>query len=236
MNQAFIFDVFGTLVDWRTGVAEQARDAFTKQGIEIDAFSFADHWRSLYGPAMDEVRSGTRHYVALDVLHRENLDKTLSAFGLAHALDATACDALNRAWEQLPAWPDVHEGMQRLRPLGFLAPCSNASVALSIRLARFAGLNWDTIAGADLAQNYKPKHAVYLNSAKALGLIPEAVVMVAAHNDDLAAAQQAGLRTAFIPRVREHGEGQVSDLKAEGNWDYVADSLTDLARQVESQT
>lgn len=236
MHQAFIFDVFGTLVDWRTGVAEQVKYAFTKQECVVDPFRFADHWRSLYGPAMDEVRSGTREYAPLDVLHRENLDRTLSSFGLDHALDATARDALNCAWEQLPAWPEVHEGMQRLRPLGFLAPCSNASVALSIRLARFAGLNWDMIAGADLAHDYKPKQSVYLNSAKALGLPPQAVVMVAAHNDDLAAAQQAGLRTAFIPRVREHGEGQTGDLKAEGNWDYCADDLIDLARQVEAQT
>lgn len=233
MKQAFIFDVFGTLVDWRTGVAHQVRNDLETRGLKVDPFAFADHWRSLYGSAMERVRSGRRGYVPLDVLHRENLDETLAVFGIGADFDDGARETLNHAWEHLPAWPDVGPGMDRLRTLGFLAPCSNASVALSVRLARFAGLTWDAIGGADVAQDYKPKQEVYLATARALGLAPGQVVMVAAHNGDLAAAREAGLRTAFFPRATEHGPGQESDLIAESDWDYVANDLIDLATRIE---
>lgn len=234
MKQAFIFDVFGTLVDWRTGVAHEVRRALDVRGLDVDPFAFADHWRSLYGSAMETVRSGRRGYVPLDILHRENLDQSLAAFGIQASFDDGARDVLTRAWEHLPAWPDVGPGMDRLRAFGFLAPCSNASVALSVRLARFAGLRWDAIGGAEVARDYKPKHEVYLATARALGLAPHQVVMVAAHNGDLAAARQAGLRTAFFPRATEHGPGQTTDLVAEGDWDHIADDMVDLATQVEA--
>ena len=232
MDRAFIFDVFGTLVDWRGGVADAVRPAFAARGLDLDPHAFADHWRSRYGPAMERVRSGDRGYVPLDRLHRENLDETLDAFGVADAFDDAARAALNRAWERLPAWADVGLGMDLLRPHGFLAPCSNGSVALSVRLARFAGLRWDAVTGAETARDYKPKPEVYRASARALGLAPGRVVMVAAHNADLAAAAEAGLRTAFFPRPTEHGPGQVSDLAPEGDWSHVARDLPDLAAQV----
>ena len=232
MERAFIFDVFGTLVDWRTGVAEVARAAFAERGLDTDPHRFAEQWRARYGPAMERIRSGTRGYVPLDILHRENLDETLDAIGIGAAFDADARAALNHAWECLPPWPDVAGGMDRLRPFGFLAPCSNASVALSVRLARFAGLRWDAVVGAETAQDYKPKREVYLASARALGLPADRVVMVAAHNGDLVAAAEAGLQTAFFPRPSEHGPGQVRDVAAEGDWTFVARDLVDLAEQV----
>lgn len=232
MDRAFIFDVFGTLVDWRRGIAAAAREAFERRGLSVDPQAFADHWRACYDPAMERVRSGSRGYVPLDLLHRENLDQSLDAMGIGSTFDEAARNALNRAWERLPPWPDVHKGMNRLRPFGLLAPCSNASIALSVRLARFAGLRWDAILGAEIAQDYKPRPEVYLASARALGLGPERVVMVAAHNSDLAAARAAGLATAFIARPTEHGPGQDRDLAPEEDWDLVARDLDDLAGQV----
>jgi len=232
MDRAFIFDVFGTLVNWREGVAQVASVTFAERSIDADPYQFADAWRARYDPAMARVRAGDRGYVPLDVLHRENLDETLAAFGLDAAFDDAARNALKHAWERLPAWPDVRNGMNQLRPFGFLAPCSNGSVALSVRLARFAGFQWDTIVGAEAAKSYKPDLKVYRASAQALGLRPDQVVMVAAHNSDLAAAAEAGLQTAFFPRPSEHGPGQTTDLTAKGDWTYVARDLLEFAAQV----
>ena len=221
--RAFIFDVFGTCVDWRTSVAREVAEVFP----EVDALAFADAWRGEYQPAMERIRAGGRGYVRLDVLHEENLVRVLDRFG-AHCNDLSA---LNRAWEKLDPWPDVVPGLKALRDKALIAPCSNGSVGMMARLARWGGLPWDAIVGADIAGDYKPKPAVYLRSAEVLGLAPGDVTMVAAHNDDLKAAQQAGLRTAFVARPEEHGAGQESDLVPNGDWDVVADNFVDLARR-----
>lgn len=226
-EEALIFDVFGTLVDWRSGVASAVSRALPK----LDALAFADAWRGRYDPAMEEIRSGRRAYAPLDLLHRENLDATLIEFD-ADLSEPRRVD-LARCWERLPAWPDVPPGLERLRSKFLLAPCSNASVALSTRLARFAGLRWDAIAGAEPARAYKPDAAVYRVAAGMLGLPPEHVTMVAAHNGDLAAAREAGLRTAFIPRPFEHGQGRKRDLLPSGPWSVIAEDLHGLADRLE---
>ena len=233
MNRAFIFDVFGTLVDWREGVATIVGSAFEKHGVIIDAYTFSDAWRARYEPAMARIRMQGRAYVALDILHRENLDATLVEFGIENTFGQDERETLNQSWEKLLAWTDVHEGLDRLRLLGCVAPCSNASIALSLRLARFAKLNWDSIVGAEIAQNYKPAREVYISSCNTLGFEPKNVVMVAAHNDDLIAARSAGLQTAFIARPREYGEAQTVDLTPTSNWTYVAKDLVHLAEQIE---
>jgi 2-haloacid dehalogenase len=222
--EALIFDVFGTCVDWRGSIATQLEVALPK----VDASAFADAWRAEYDPAMARIRAGERGYVALDELHRENLEQVLAAFG------ATCPDpaGLARAWERLDPWPDVVPGLGALRARAIVAPCSNGSIALMTRLARHAGLPWDCILGADIARDYKPKPAVYLAACAALRLDPSQVMMVAAHNDDLQAAAAAGLRTAFVPRPEEHGPGQTRDLRPTGAWDVVAGDFADLARQV----
>ena len=225
MTQAFIFDVFGTCVDWRTSVAREV--AAVLPGV--DAIAFADAWRGEYQPAMERIRSGGRGYVALDDLHRENLDIVLDRFGVGADLDR---DALNAAWEKLDPWPDVVAGLTALKQAAIIAPCSNGSIALMSRLAKYAGLPWDCILGADIAQDYKPKPRVYLASAAALRLNPGEVTMVAAHNGDLAAARAAGLKTAFVARPTEHGEAQTTDLAPTSDWDIIADDFEDLARQV----
>lgn len=230
--KALIFDVFGTVVDWRTGVANVAKAFFDDRGIDTDPHDFATAWRAKYDPAMEKVRAGNRGYVRLDILHRENLDAALNDFGLEDRFDEAARAEFNRAWEKLPPWPDSVAGLTALKAHYAIAPCSNGSIALMTWLAKYGGLPWDAILGAEIARNYKPALDVYLASAAALGLEPGEVMMVAAHNSDLDAAREAGLKTAFIPRPAEHGPGQTSDLEATSDWDVVAADLEDLAARL----
>lgn len=232
MIQALLFDVFGTLVDWRTGVAREAEASFAHLNRPVDCRVFADSWRAKYQPSMEEIRAGRRDYAPLDVLHRENLDATLAEFGLDDAVGPAARAALNRAWEKLPPWPDAATGLPALRRRYLLAPCSNGSIALMARLARFAGFPWDAVLGADIARAYKPQPAVYRASAAALGLAPEAVMMVAAHNYDLAAARAVGIATAFVPRPDEHGPDAPGERDPTADWDVVAVDFNDLARRL----
>ncbi|MEM1235669.1 MAG: haloacid dehalogenase type II [Pseudomonadota bacterium] len=216
---ALIFDVFGTCVDWRSSVAREVAEV-----LEVDALAFADAWRGEYQPAMERIRAGGRGYVALDDLHLENLARVAARFGV------DAPDTLNSAWEKLDPWPDVVPGLQALKERHIIAPCSNGSIGLMTRLARNGALPWDCILGADIAQDYKPKPEVYLASCAALRLAPSQVMMVAAHNADLRAAQALGLGTAFIARPTEHGPDQTTDLSPDGDWDICAQSFTDLAK------
>ena len=230
--KALIFDVFGTVVDWRSGVAAVAAEYFAARGIDADPYAFATAWRAQYDPAMERIRAGNRGYVRLDVLHRENLDRVLADFAIEEQFDEAGRADFNRAWEKLPPWPDSVPGLSALKNGYAIAPCSNGSIALMTWLARFGGLPWDAILGAEIAGNYKPNRDVYLASATALGLHPGEVMMVAAHNSDLDAARRAGLKTAFFPRPAEHGPGQTSDLEATSDWDVVADDLQDLAARL----
>lgn len=227
--KALIFDVFGTCVDWRSSVAREV----SKVLKTVDSLAFADAWRAEYDPAMARIRDGGRGYVALDDLHRENLERILLKFD-ASLTDAEIAD-LNTAWEKLDPWPDTVAGLHSLRDIGLIAPCSNGSIALMSRLARYAGLPWDCILGAEIAKDYKPSPVVYQASCAALRLSPEEVMFVAAHNSDLHAAAACGLQTAFILRPTEHGPNQTTDLAPDGDWDFVATGFDDLAGQLVAQ-
>jgi 2-haloacid dehalogenase len=234
MNQvkALVFDVFGTVVDWRSGVARELAGFLSAMGRhELDPFALADEWRRLYQPGMEECRSGRRPFTRLDVLHRESLEKVLAAHGITGASEGDL-DALNRAWHRLDPWPDVLLGLHRLKRRYFLAPLSNGNIALLANMAKRARLPWDAILGAEPVQAYKPHPEAYLRTAELLALRPEEVCLVAAHNGDLRAARAAGLATAFVPRPNEHGPGQSIDLAAEAAWDCVAADFVDLAARL----
>ncbi|EZP54352.1 haloacid dehalogenase type II [Sphingomonas sp. RIT328] len=224
------FDVFGTVVDWRSGVARAAEPFLKTHRLDIDPLAFADEWRALYQPAMQKVRSGERPWVKLEVLNRENLETVLARHDVdfGRIADAELVD-LNRAWERLDPWPDSVEGLTRLKRRFAIGPLSNGHIAGMLNLARFGGLPWDVITGAEVAKSYKPIPQTYLRSADAVGLRPDQVAMVAAHNEDLAAARAAGLRTVFVRRPHEHGSGQTTDLDAAQDWDVVADSMIEAA-------
>ena len=236
---ALVFDVFGTLVDWRGGVARDASAFLKRHGARaggapgdpaVDPHAFADAWRRRYAPSMREIIDGRRDFTRLDILHRENLLAVLPEFGIdPQAVSAGALDALNLAWHRLDAWPDVAPALARLHERYMMAPLSNGSVRLLVDLARRNAMPWDAILGAETARSYKPAPEVYLRSVEALDLRPQQVCMVAAHNADLAAARRCGLRTALVLRPREHGAAQTTDLGAESDWDFVARDLGDLA-------
>ncbi len=200
--KALFFDVFGTLVDWRTGVARDAESILRPLGFSLEWPAFADAWRDQYQPGLEEVRSGRLPYEKLDVLHRRGLQKILARFGL-EKLSAHELDQLTLAWHRLDAWQDVSAALARLRQRFLIAPVSNGNVAIMCDLARRNGFHWDAILGADLARDFKPKASVYLAAADAFNLEPKECLMCAAHSSDLAAAAQNGLRTAFIARPEE---------------------------------
>jgi 2-haloacid dehalogenase len=232
--KALVFDVFGTVVDWRSGVARDAARFLARHPINgIDPAEFADAWRRRYGPAMEEVRSGRRAFVRLDVLHRENLLAVLADYGIdAAGIPAEEVDELNLAWHRLDPWPDSLSGLTRLKATRIIAPLSNGNIVLMLDMAKRAGIPWDAILGAEVVQAYKPMPEAYLRTADVLGLRPEQMCLVAAHNSDLAAARQCGYKTAFVARPTEHGPGQTMDLKAEADWDVVASDFNDLADKV----
>ena len=232
MIRALLFDVFGTLVDWRGGIAREARDILSPLGISIDWNAFADAWRAQYQPAMEEVRAGRLPFSKLDALHRRNLDIVIGQFGLA--VDEATRVRLNFAWHKLDAWPDVAQGLALLRPKYRLAPCSNGNISIMADLARRNAFPWDAILGAEIARDYKPKPSVYLASAQAFDCAPHEAMMVAAHSSDLAAAASAGLRTAFIARPDEAGPGR-GEAKASVPVDVSAAGLVDLARVLEAR-
>jgi 2-haloacid dehalogenase len=227
--KALFFDVFGTLVDWRTGVAREAQSILGPLGYTVDCTAFADAWRAQYQPAMEEVRSGRIPYARLDVLHRQTLRKVTASFGM-ETLPPAVLDELTLAWHRLDAWPDVTAGLERLRRRFFIAPVSNGNVALMCDLARRNDLRWDAILGADLARDFKPKSAVYFSAVEAFGLKPGECMMCAAHSSDLQAAAAVGLLTAFIARAGEHPG--VSELAPKFAVDIWAQSTLDLASQL----
>ncbi|HEY3573703.1 MAG TPA: haloacid dehalogenase type II [Arthrobacter sp.] len=228
--KAVLFDTFGTVVDWRSGVATELGRFADRHGLTLDPSDLADKWRAEYQPSMETVRSGQRGYVPLDQLHLENLKRVLERSGLSLARFASAdLEELNLAWERLPAWPDVREGLQRLKSRYVIGPLSNGNTALLVNMGKNAGLPWDVVVGLDLLRVYKPDPAAYLGAASVLRLHPGEVMLVAAHNGDLAAARAAGLATAFVPRATEHGPGQATDLAPASDWDAVAADFIQLA-------
>ena len=226
--QALLFDVFGTVVDWRTSIIDELTRFGAEKGLKVDWAAFTDDWRGLYQPAMEEVRAGRRAWTILDVLHRESLEQLLAKNGIAGLSDAEK-DHINRVWHRLKPWPDVVAGLMRLKSQYIIGTLSNGNVGLLTRMAKNAGLPWDVVLGAETARAYKPLPAAYLASAALLNLEPSQVMLVAAHNGDLAAAAETGLRTAFVARPTEYGPHQKLDFKAERDWDVVTDSFTGLA-------
>jgi 2-haloacid dehalogenase len=228
--KALVYDVFGTCVDWRTGVARDAERILKPLGYKIDWLAFADAWRALYQPSMEAVRSGHQPYAKLDILHRRMLDKIRPKFGL-EKLDNKVADDLNLAWHRLDTWPDTVPGFVRLKRKFMLAPCSNGNIALMVDIARRNNIPWDAILGSEIAHDFKPKPAVYLMTAEALNLQPNEVMMVAAHSDDLRQAASNGLRTAHIARPGENGPG-TGESAPRVAVDFAAKNMEDLARQL----
>ena len=225
--RALFFDVFGTLMDWRTSVARQAEKILEPLGYKLDWIAFAEAWRGEYQPGMEEVRSGRQPFAKLDVLHRRNLVRILPRFDLQNLSDEVL-DDLNLVWHRLDAWPDVPAAMARLKKKFWLAPCSNGNISLMVDLARRNDIAWDAILGSEVAGDFKPKPRVYLAACEAFSLAPAQCMMVAAHSRDLAAAAALGLRTAHTARVNEFGPN-TGEGAPTVPVDFAAKDLADLA-------
>jgi 2-haloacid dehalogenase len=229
MVKALVFDVFGTVVDWRTSLINDFTAWSKNSGIQGDWTALVDRWRGLYVGSMDEVRRHPeRGYVILDVLHRRSLETLVAQLGITGLTEADL-DHLTRGWHRLHPWADSVAGLTRLKTKYIIAPLSNGNVALLTNMAKFAGLPWDLVLSAELFQHYKPDPETYLGAARLLGVAPGEVMMVAAHNNDLEAAQSCGLRTAFVARPTEYGPLQNRDFEATGAWDIVADDFGGIA-------
>ncbi|HEX7789989.1 MAG TPA: haloacid dehalogenase type II [Afipia sp.] len=227
--KALLFDVFGTVVDWRTSLIGNFTAWGKEKGIKGDWTALVDAWRGAYMPSMNEVRKHPeRGFVILDDLQRQSIEPLAAKLGIT-GLTSTDYDYLTRGWHSLNPWPDSVGGLTRLKTKFIISPLSNGNVALLTNMAKHAGLPWDLVLSAEVFSHYKPDREAYLGAAKILGLAPEQVMLVAAHNDDLAAAQSFGLKTAFVPRVTEYGPHQSRDFKADGNWDFVVKDFNDLA-------
>jgi 2-haloacid dehalogenase len=228
--KALVFDVFGTVVDWRTSIVLEGEDLGRKKNLDVNWAAFADAWRSRYVPSMERVRSGKIPWTKLDDLHRASLEDLLREFGV-EGLSEPEKDHLNRVWHRLDPWPDAFEGLTRLKNSYVIAPLSNGNVALLVDMAKKAGLPWDLILSAELVRRYKPDPETYLMASDLLDLRPDQVMMVAAHVDDLRAAQEIGLRAAYVPRPLEFGYGG-EVAPPDPSFDLVAGDFIELDREL----
>ena len=235
--KALFFDVFGTVVDWRSGIVSAVEKISKKNNISLKVAEFADAWRAEYQPAMEEIRIGKRDFTILDILHMENLQKISSKFNLNNLSNEDNI-FLVTAWHRLPGWPDSSEGLQKLKTKFILATQSNGNIALMVNMAKHSNLNWDVILGAEVLGYYKPHPEAYLRACKALNLDPSECLMVAAHDDDLKAASLQGMKTAYVHRPFEYGKeklfdlAEVNDYKGDREWDIISKDFNDLAHQL----
>jgi 2-haloacid dehalogenase len=232
--EALTFDVFGTVTDWRSTIIREGRQLGIQKKLEVDWIEFADAWRAGYGPAMHRVSTGELPWMNIDALHRMILDDLLVRFKITGLSEADK-DHLNRIWHRLDPWPDVRQGLEQLRQRFIVAPLSNGNISLLTNMAKYADLRWNCILSAELVKQYKPHPEVYLTAATLLGLHPEQVMMVAAHNADLKAARSVGFSTAFVYRIEEYGPNQTTDLAPDPTVDIVAKDFNDLADQLIGQ-
>ena len=225
--KALAFDVFGTVVDWRSAVIRDGEELGREKDLHIDWAAFADEWRGRYAPSMDRVRRGERAWTNLDALHRNSLKELLEEFGIA-GLTEEEKDYLNKVWHRLDPWPDSVPGLRRLKERYVITTLSNGNVALLTNMAKTAGLPWDLILSAELVRRYKPDPETYLMVPYLLDLRPDEVMLVAAHPSDLRHAQENGLRAAYVPRPQEWGpEGEAEE--PDPSFDLVAEDLVDIA-------
>ena len=225
--KALLFDVFGTVVDWRSGIIRDLTIHFETYPCSHEPEVIADAWRAEYQPSMEPVRSGNRGYVDLDTLHSENLESIANQFEF-NLGTISQKEWLVKAWHRLPCWPDSVSGIERLKERFICASQSNGHIALAVNLAKYNQFSWDVILGAEVVRTYKPAPESYIRACNALGLQPNECMMVAAHNADLAAAKEQGLQTAFVVRPQEHGGAQSIDLTPTDSWDICTTSIGEL--------
>jgi 2-haloacid dehalogenase len=227
LPKVLAFDVFGTVVDWHSSIAREV--LAINPAVDADAFALA--WRAGYVPAMRRVMSGELGWTLIDDLHRLILDDILVTFGMTDLSEAQR-QQLNLAWHRLAAWPDVVAGLTRLKSTFTICTLSNGNIGLLTNMAKRAGLPWDCVLSAEVFKAYKPDPATYLGVAKVFNVAPQEVMLVAAHQDDLAAARACGLQTAYIERPLEFGNKHPKDVSPNAENTYHAANFLELAVQL----
>ena len=230
--KAMTFDVFGTVVDWRSSIAREAKMMGEQKGFDFDWDNFADKWRAGYGPSMNKVRTGELPWTKIDVLHRMILDELLSEYNITNLTESEK-DHFNRAWHRLDPWPDSVPGLTELKKNYVISPLSNGNVALLVNMAKYGGLPWDTVLSAELAQHYKPDPEAYQSTSEFLGFPIEQIMMVAAHKNDLKSAKGQGMMTGYIPRPKEHGPNTTVDSNPEDYIDIIGENFVDFANKMQ---
>lgn len=231
--KAILFDVFGTVVDWRGSITRMGEDIAKKKGIKnIDWATFASTWRAGYKPGMEKVRSGEEPWTSIDFIHRKRLDQILIDFGISNVFTEIEKKQLNQFWHHLDPWPDSIPGLIQLKKSYLIGSLSNGSITLLSSMAKRANIPWDFIFSADTFKAYKPDDQVYLGAIELLSLKPEEVMMAAAHNEDLTAARFHGMATAYVNRPYEYGPAQRKDLQASQDWDIITDSIIGIATKM----
>jgi 2-haloacid dehalogenase len=225
------FDVFGTVVDWRSSVIAEGGQLGKAKGVTVDWAAFADAWRAVYRPSLDRVQRGELPWTKLDILHRMSLEEILKRFKI-EGLSEEEKNHFNRVWHRLKPWPDSVPGLQRLKSRFVITTLSNGNISLLTNMAKHAGLPWDCILSAENVQHYKPDPEIYNLVPDLFDLKPEQVMLVAAHEHDLQAAQKHGLRTAFVHRPLEHAPGKAAAIPPAGKYDFLATDFLDLAEQI----
>ena len=229
--KALVFDVFGTVVDWRGSIIREGRRLGQAKKLDVDWAAFADAWRAGYKPAMARVRSGELPWTRIDDLHRMILDDVLDRFAI-RGLSPAEIVEFNRVWHRLQPWPDARRGLLRLKKTYVIGTLSNGNIGLLVDMAKHGGLPWDVVFSAEVFRHYKPDPETYLGAADLLGIAPDELMLVAAHKDDLFAANACGLRTAFVRRPLEYGPAVRRDLKAESAFDYNVADFNQLAERL----
>jgi len=229
--KAIAFDVFGTVVDWRSSLIREGEALGRAKGISADWAAFTDAWQAGKEPAIERIRLGAAPWSTLDAIHRARLDLLLGQLGIS-GLEEEEKDQFNRAWHRLAPWPDSVPGLQRLKRHYAVTTLSNGNFSALVNMARHAGLPWDCVIAVDLFGCYKPAPETYLGAADLLGLAPGEVMLAAAHNYDLRAAHANGLRTGYIRRPLEFGPGQKTDIEPDQTWDVMAESIEELAEKM----
>jgi 2-haloacid dehalogenase len=225
------FDVFGTVVDWRSSIIRELEQFGRTHGVQQDWPALADSWRAGYAPAMDRVRRGDLPWTRIDDLHRMILEELLGAAGIT-SICVEDVDELNRAWHRLDPWPDTVSGLTRLKEKFTITTLSNGNMSLLTNMAKRAGLPWDCVISAELFHHYKPDPQAYLGCADLLGVPPDELMLVAAHTSDLRAARDAGLMTAYVDRPLELGPNRPAQRVDDGEFNYTATDFLNLADQL----
>ncbi|KAF6752015.1 HAD-like domain-containing protein [Ephemerocybe angulata] len=233
--KALLFDVFGTVVDWRTSVEAELKALGAKHGVDADWAKFAQEWRDKYFSGTKRVAVEGAAFTSVDAMHRQILDQMLASpewSSIAPLWSEEELQELNLVWHRLGGWPDSSEGLRALKKNYIIATLSNGNVKLLVDMAKYTDLPWDAVFSGEMFQSYKPNPKTYLGAIQYLSLQPHEVAMVAAHIFDIRAASKLGMPSVYVVRPQEEADPHPEAIKTKaegGDADIIVSSFLELA-------